>query len=332
SNNTCNNSIGSTNLIAIPQPANSHVHSGDNGFPEYGIGKNLHELVSYPDGLKHKLLNSLPYNSLINGIMKFYETAYNMGLGLLIDFREGGGVGCKASKDALSILNNKIDVLILGRPGPDFPRYCDGLGISSPLDYNPEEIVRLSNTYRPSMTHVAEDPESREKFDFEISLKASFDAIIHGLYLNEKDFIKLSQTNTYLIFCPTSNLWHGLRIPPIDLALKYNIKFSVGTDNASWFLPDIYKEVNELLLFLRLKGIKGEDVAKKLLESIYLNGYYLAKIRPKIIEEGNFANFLLIDGDNSNILRSINIYNAIVKRVMPGFIKYRIDRKKIYSF
>jgi cytosine/adenosine deaminase-related metal-dependent hydrolase len=326
--NNCNNYIGNENLIAIPQPANAHVHSGDNSFPEYGVKEELHELVAYPNGLKHKLLSSLSYEKLIGGISSFYSIAYNMGIGLVVDFREGGGIGCKASKEAQKYVKD-MDVVVLGRPGPDFPNNCDGLGISSPIDYKEDYVIDLSKKFKPSMTHIAEDEKTRKNNDFEIAMKSDFNAFIHGLYLNEKDFENLSHKNIYLIFCPSSNMWHGMRFPPVELTLKYNIKFAIGTDNASWFLPDVFRETYELLLILRLNRIRGEEVAKELMKSLYINGYKSIGLEPRLIEEGKTAHFLLIDGYNSGIINSINIYNSIIKRVQPEFIKFRIDKNNL---
>ncbi len=326
--NSCNNYIGNNNLIAIPQPANAHVHSGDNNFPEYGIDKSLHELVAYPNGLKHKLLNSLSYDELVNGISSFYETAYNLGLGLVVDFREGGGIGCKASKEASKDIKD-MDIIVLGRPGEDFPNNCDGLGISSPIDYDEKYVIELSKQFKPSMTHIAEDEDTRKRNDFEIAMKSEFNALVHGLYLSDKDFEILSDKNIYLIFCPSSNLWHGMKTPPISLSIKYNIKFAVGTDNASWFLPDVYREAYQLLLYLRLNQIKGEEIAKEILKSLYINGYKAAGVNPRIIKEGLPAHFLLVDGYNSNIINSLNLYNSIVKRVQKGFIIYRVDKNNL---
>ncbi|AFZ70758.1 hypothetical protein Calag_1036 [Caldisphaera lagunensis DSM 15908] len=325
---TCNNYIGNDNIIAIPQPANAHVHSADNSFPEYGIDKNLHELVSYPDGLKHKLLNSLSYNKLVSGISSFYRTAYSLGLGLVVDFREGGGIGCKASKEASKDIKD-MDIIVLGRPGNDFPNNCDGLGISSPIDYDENYVIELSRKFKPSMTHIAEDEETRNNNDFEIAMKSDFNALIHGLYLRNDDFEILKNKNVYLIFCPSSNLWHGKKFPPIDLSLKYNIKFAIGTDNASWFIPDVYREAYQLLLYLRLNQIKGEEIAKEILKSLYINGYKAVGVNPKIIKEGMPSHFLLIDGYSSSIINSLNLYNSIVKRVQKGFITYRVDKNNL---
>ena len=323
--NECKNYLGGEGLIAIPQPANSHVHSGDNSFPEYGVNKELHELVAYPNGLKHRLLKNLPYQKIVSGIRKFYITSYLMGVGLLVDFREGGGVGCLASKEASRGLEGKLKIVTLGRPGPNFPENCDGLGISAPLDYDPETLKMLVKQERYSQTHIAEDIENRRKGDLELAIELGFDTLIHGTYLGEQDIAKISDKGVNLVFCPSSNLWHGLRFPPIDLAIKQGIAFALGTDNAAWFLPDVYKEANVALLYLRSKGFRGDEIARTLLRALFINGYKIVNATPSTISEGNKAKLLLIDGENSGILRSLNIYSAIIKRSQFGFIKYRID-------
>ncbi|MCE4608384.1 MAG: amidohydrolase family protein [Caldisphaeraceae archaeon] len=323
--NECKNYLGGEGLIVIPQPANSHVHSGDNSFPEYGISEGLHELVAYPNGLKHRLFKTLPYQKIVSGIREFYITSYLMGMGLLIDFREGGGVGCLASKEASRGLEDKLKIVTLGRPGPNFPENCDGLGISAPLDYDPDMLKVLIKQQRYSQTHVAEDMENRRKRDLELAIELGFDTLVHGTYLEEQDIVKISDKGVNLVFCPSSNLWHGLRFPPIDLAIKQGITFALGTDNAAWSLPDIYREANIALLYLRSKGLRSDEIAKILLRALFINGYKIVDMTPSTISEGNKAKLLLIDGENSGILRSLNTYSAILKRSQFGFIRYRID-------
>jgi hypothetical protein len=158
--------VGSPAFIAIPQPANAHVHSADYAFPEYGVEKKLQQLVEYPNGEKHKRLQTLSREKLVLYTRKYYELAYMMGLGLLADFRELGGLGCRTGKNASENIRG-MDIIHLGRPGPMWPEYCDGVGISSPLDYDIETLRELTSFFPIAATHVAETKEARLRGDLE---------------------------------------------------------------------------------------------------------------------------------------------------------------------
>lgn len=323
------NAFGGDSLIVTPQPALLHTHSADHAFTEYGVDRDLESLVAPPDGLKHVKLSKLDKEPIVESILEFYRLAWRYGVGLLADFREGGGVGCSLAKEAYRRAPEGLQVLVLGRPGPEFPRGCDGLGISSPLDYSIEELKSLTNTLRPALTHVAETKKAREKGDLELAVKAGFDAVIHGTHLTEEDLMLIKTSGLGLILCPRSNLWHGIGIPPIYEALKVLDRIGLGSDNAAWMTPNIWREIEVAILIARSKGPVREWLARKILRGIFVESYKIMGAKPRIVEEGEPANFLIFNVDDYGFERAESVYYALTKRLGGENLVARVDGGEI---
>lgn len=306
--------LGGSWAVAVPQPANMHVHSADGAFPEFGEGLGLHELVAPPEGLKYRLLSSLGFQQTVTSISRTYLRAAAEGVGLLVDFREGGGVGCLAAQEARRLVQGAMDVVVLGTPGPAWPMWCSGLGLSSPLDYPASLVTSLARSHRPSMTHVAEDPANREQGDLEVALEAGFDAIVHGTHLSERDLAEVAAAGVGLVSCPRSNLWHGLRPPPVAAAVRLGVRLALGSDNAAWADPSPWAEASLALELARSQGLRGEIASRAVAEALFVNGYRMLGARPRTIEEGREARLVLIDGDAGGIVGAASPLAAIVKR------------------
>ncbi|MEM1873485.1 MAG: amidohydrolase family protein [Acidilobaceae archaeon] len=321
-------STGGRGFALVPQPGNAHVHSADHAFPEYGLELKLEELVAPPRGLKHRLLESTPEGRLVEAIAELYSLSWRTGLGLVIDFREGGGEGCRLAQLAKKKLRG-LEVLVLGRPGPGWPEFCEGLGLASPLGFSLEKLRELVSLKKPAMTHVAETVEARRGGDFELALAAGFDAIVHGTHLSREDLEVIAEKRVGLIACPRSNLWHSVGSPPIADALKAGVLLALGTDNASWSLPDIWEEARVAFYLARLQGEKSERVPREVLKAVMVNPYVMIGRKPPFIEEGSEARALLVLVEGYGVLNSHNIYAALVKRVGVFNIVARIDGSQV---
>ncbi len=315
-------SSGGSWALVVPQPANAHVHSADGAFPEFGTELGLHELVAPPEGLKYRLLTTLSRGRLVASIARTYWAAYLRGVGAVADFREGGGVGCAAAQEAARSLDRGIDVVVLGSPGPSFPQGCAGLGLSSPLDY-PEGTVRLlASSLKPSLTHVAEDPVNWAMGDLEVAIRAGFTAVVHGTYLNASELEALSSSGIGLVMCPRSNLWHSLRPPPVAQAVSAGVRLALGTDNAAWSDPDPWAEAQAALLLARHQGSREAQGA--ILRALLVGGYEVLGLKPRLLQEGLRAGFLLVDGEGSGVLRAADVMSAIIKRT-GNWLVARVD-------
>jgi cytosine/adenosine deaminase-related metal-dependent hydrolase len=322
---TCpRHALGGSSVVVLPQPANAHVHSADFAFPEYATGLSLLEAVAPPGGVKHRLLASTPKARIREAIRTVYRFAWRAGTGLLVDFREGGGEGCMLARDAASSLPPGMDIVILGRPGPGWPKGCDGLGLSSPLDHEPGELPRLVEAHRPAVTHVAEHREAREAGDFELAVGAGFDAIVHGVYLTGEDLDILAEKGVPLVACTRSNAWHSLGLPPLAEAWRRGVVLALGTDNAGWFPPDPWREGEAAALVARLQGLRDE-AARLVLQALFIGGYLALGREPRILDEGRPAFMVVVEDAGLGILEALNPLWAIVKRIYVESIVGRVD-------
>ncbi len=321
--------LGGEHVIITPQPVNAHIHTADYAFPEYAIEESLEEAVAPPHGVKHKLLGSLSDEALEDAILSAIRESWRQGVGLLVDFREGGGRGCRIGKRALERAPEGIEVLFLGRPGPEWPSYCDGLGLSSTLDLELGELRTLATKYRPAMAHVAETRSSRESGDLERAVDVGLDAVVHGVYLSMEDLALLAERGIGLIVCPRSNMWHGLPLPPIAGALRVGVRLGIGTDNAGLVKPDPWREAEAALLAARIEGYRERVLAKHILSALFVEGYRVVGQDPRVIGEGREAYMLLFNGAYSGILNARDHYNALIKRLDSGLLVARIDRGEV---
>ncbi|MEB3851281.1 MAG: amidohydrolase family protein [Desulfurococcales archaeon] len=322
--------VGGDWLVLLPQPANAHVHSGDHAFPEYGANLGLLDAVAPPGGLKHRLLASTPRRALVDALREYYTLAWRYGTGLLADFREGGGEGCVMAREALRSVPPGMDVFLLGRPGPGWPVGCDGLGLSSPLDYPPGEVKRLVEAHRPAVTHVAEHREAREAGDLEAALEAGFDAIVHGVYLSGGDLEELASRGVALILCVRSNAWHSLGLPPVAGAWRAGVTLGLGTDNAGWFPPDPWREAEALALAARLQGLRAE-AARLALEALFSGGYRALGAEPRLVVEGRPAGMVGVADRGLGIRRARDPLWAVVKRVTGEAVELRVDGGSVWG-
>jgi cytosine/adenosine deaminase-related metal-dependent hydrolase len=324
--------IGGERVVVTPQPANAHIHSADFSFPEYATEASLEEAVAEPYGVKHRLLSTLSDDMIIGAIKKVYEYSWRIGVGLLVDFREGGGKGCEQAKKAIEKLKGKdIIIKVLGRPGPQWPVGCDGLGLSTVFSVKHAELRELLATYRPAHVHVSETQKLRESDDFLIAVNEGFDALVHGTYLMKEDLYLIKKKDLTLILCPRSNMWHSLKKPPLKELYNLKIKIAIGTDNAGLIKPDIWREAETLLFLFRLQGIKDPGLPKYILEALFINGYNTVFLKPRIISEGDEAHLLIFDGETPGVINAINTYYAVVKRLSGEHLLFRIDKEKVFK-
>lgn len=315
---------GGSWAVVLPQPANAHVHSADGGFPEFGVDLGLHELVAPPDGLKYRMLSTLSGAELVASIARTYYLAYKMGVGLLVDFREGGGEGCQAAHAALRSTARDLELLVLGTPGPGFPEGCDGLGVSSPLDY-PESLLRqLTSLFPVSMTHVAEDPNNWAQGDLQEAIRSGFKGIVHGTYLTSEELEAVRDRGVGLVMCPRSNLWHGLRAPPVADAIRLGVTLGLGSDNAAWSVPEPWSEAELALLLARSQGLKSPLASRGVLRALFVGGYRVVGREPRTIVEGRRLHSVIVDGASTGILAASSVEDAIIKRSRYG-LAYRLD-------
>ncbi len=315
---------GGPGILALPQPANMHIHSADWIWQEYGVTMDLDELVAEPNGLKHRKLRTADRRLLTESALQAYRAAWERGTGLLVDFRELGGLGCTTARDAALMAPDGMDIVVLGRPGPGWPQGCMGLGISSPLAYDDLASV-ISGVEGPRATHIAETRHAREMHDLELALEYGFNILVHGVHLDRSDLEAVAGRGVGLVLAPRSNMWHGVGMPPVVEAVEAGVTLAVGSDNASWAEPDVWLDAAMLLYIARLRGERG--IAGSLIEALFYNGYRMLGREPKEPREGGEASFLIarLPGEPAKVE---SLEDWILKRA-GGRLIARMDRGEL---
>ena len=312
------------NAIAIPSPINAHIHSADFIFSGSGLKLSIEELVKPPHGLKHRLLRETANKDIAKSITYTLKYLKTTGVSAAADFREEGIKGVKLALKALKKVSFRH--IILGRPVKGYSekkvktllRLCHGIGLSSTLSFKPSFLNMLNKLAREEnkllAAHVAETRKSFEKGDFEYTLKHyKPDFIVHGTHLGSEEFSILAEKKIPLVLCPRANTFFGVGIPKIAEALKSSVIISLGTDNAGWILPNIWREVEYAF---NLAKMQDRSIAepKLFLKIITYNAAKTLKLENEgFIGEGMKANITFLK-TSPNIVCSKNMLASIILR------------------
>ncbi len=307
------------NGIIMPGLVNAHIHTGDYSFQEAGLDLGFEEVVASPGSLKHRLLESLPRQRIIDGIRSVLAYSIRTGVLVLADFREGGLEGVRialeASKDIL------LHYLVFARPsrGEEDPRKLVensyGIGLPTPLGYSREYLKHIRRVLgeKKIATHVGELAEHAEE-EYELATKVlKADFIVHGTHLKKKHFEELSTSNRGLVLCPRANSWFSVGLPPLEEVFGYNLRLGFGTDNAGWIKPDLWRELEYTWNILRLKHV-NIDPRRLLSIATYEAANILGLEDYGVVDEGYEASFIVLDSESIGFRFSYNPIASIVKR------------------
>lgn len=313
SRNKINNS-----LLGIPALINSHIHTADYSILEIGNNLTLEELVAPPHGLKHKMLSTISSKEIQEARKEVIDYLYKSGACLLADFVEGGFLRAKEAK-----IHHKVIHLVLGRPaGEDkikeakmlYP-IVEGLGLPDILSYTNEELELMYEIFKEKLRliHISETKKLHEMGDFYKALEHFRpQAIIHGTHLDKEEIKEAVSNKVSIIVCARSNFWFSTGEPPISEMLNEGINVAIGTDNAGWIKPDLWREMDFIYLLLRSK-LKGFRLAIEILKMATINGGKIFAIDPAI-KKGNKARIILLDSYITGIKKAHDKYSAIIKR------------------
>lgn len=337
-------SIKEKNLLMMPGFINSHVHIGDSFAKEAGINMNLVDVVAPPNGLKHKLLETIPEAIKIRGMINSVLEMLSNGITFFIDFREKGLQGISLLKKALK--DFPINYLVLGR----FETYnevepvykiADGIGFASytHIPLKVKELLRklINKNKKIIACHDAELARDKIVFD-DIIQDGIVNNIIHGTqYLNE-DLKIIKEKNLSIILCPRSNGYFGVGFPPINNIVKLNIPISLGTDNVMVNSLDLFEEMRYLYMIFRVLSkdkVESKISSKELLKMVTVNAAKNFELECTYgsISEDKFADFFMIDLNEPNFyihkLDNNNIFPLIVQRTKSENIKRTYIRGEI---
>ncbi|MFW9949651.1 MAG: amidohydrolase family protein [Candidatus Thorarchaeota archaeon] len=330
-------SVKKNNFLLIPGLINSHVHICDSFAKEQGFNKNLTEVVAPPNGIKHKLLESISKEIKTKGIQEAVSDMLANGITLFVDFRENGLFGINLLKDALN--SSAINYLILGRYKNQkdtelILKNADGLGFASYNQLSPsnkDHIHSLKKDYDRKLIACHDAEVSRDELLFnEIINDHLVDVIIHGTHYTLKDLKIIKENNIYLVLCPRSNGYFGCGFPPINEIYNLEIPISLGTDNVMANNIDLFEEMRYLYRISRVLASNNNNrkiSSKDLLKMVTINAAKILCLEKEFgsISEGKYADFSLLNLSDPNYYTyqfdSENIYNIVVQRTKAENIK-----------
>ncbi len=237
----------------VPTFINMHTHIGDYLCNEEPVG-GIAEIVG-PGGFKYRVIRNK--RRVYRGMRSAMRYMLREGISHFVDFREGGKEGVELLLQASLGLN--IHPIIFARA--ICPK-ADGIGLSSVSDYEEEYLKKMAQAAKAHgkkfAIHASE--RIREDIDFVLSLKPDF--LVHMLESTDEDLKKVKAQKVPIVITPRSNLFFG-KIPNIPRFLNFGLLLALGTDNAMFSLPSIFREMEAAYKLSRLYGyVNPEEILK----------------------------------------------------------------------
>lgn len=293
-----------------PALFNAHTHIGDTVGMEAPWSGGLEGLVTPPDGLKHRILRSIPRQVLVEAMRASIGVMARAGTRGFADFREGGEAGVRDLLEAAGDLPCRP--VIFGRDGGE--RIAEGIGIASIRDC-PDAEAAVSAARKDGKL-VAFHAGERDSLDIDGALSNDPDLLIHCTHAEDAHLREIADRGIPVAVCPRSNWILGVSSsrahPPIERMLDLGCTVLLGTDNAMFVQPDLWGEMAFVSTVYRIDP-------KEILSSAI--GGSASFFSPAFIEEGSPARFLILDPAKSNLSFSRDPVESIVKRAGPSDIR-----------
>jgi cytosine/adenosine deaminase-related metal-dependent hydrolase len=338
---SCTQCIDRSGFIGIPVLADTHIHVFDSAFLDAGMGLSLREAVAPGSGLKHRLLSRTPAEKLVEASRRTLGYLLSTGVGIVGDFREGGAEGCAMGIEAARGLS--IVYVPLCRPRSDLSDLHrlagmpGGLGLPSPLAYSEQQlrVIREEAARHGKLihVHVSEDPEDHEAGDYRLATgPLGADVLVHATHMERRELEDAAGRVRGIVACIRSNEWWGLGSPRLADMAELGITVGLGTDNAAWIKPDMWREMEAAFNLLRMQR-RGFSDARWILRAATLNGARLLGLEDRgALEEGFRADIVVLDPGVLGLSFSHDPIASIVKRGGPEAVfEVYIDGTPVYS-
>ena len=270
--------------LVLPAFANAHTHAGDAVVRDELAGT-LEDLVAPPYGLKHRVLAEASDEDVVAATRAYLEDMFHTGTATFWDFREMGLRGLRQLY--VATLGLPLRSRVFGRPKSlaydrdevrGLLRACDGIGISSLLDWNSDEAGKLARDAHAAgkafALHASE--RTRENIDAVLALKP--DLLVHLTDATDGDLARVAEARVPVAVCPRSNAFFG-KVVDLPRMVRAGLSLYLGTDNAMVNAPSMLRELDFAWKVARLRG----GVAPQLLLEMAMRG------RKGLNEPGNLA-------------------------------------------
>ena len=245
--------------IVVPAPVNAHTHLGDAMSTREPPAVPLARLVQPPDGYKFRLLATTRPETKVRAIRAALARMRRAGVAVAIDFREEGLEGVRLLRAAAK--GSGVRAVILGRPlrRPVDPtelravlRESDGIGLSSVEDESADArrlVARACRTVGKRFALHASEGSREDPADY---LDPRPDLLIHLAKASVDDLAAVRDARVPVAVCPRSNALFG-RQPDLRSMERLGVTMFLGTDNAMFHSPSIWRELEFAYVGSRLK-------------------------------------------------------------------------------
>jgi cytosine/adenosine deaminase-related metal-dependent hydrolase len=293
-----------------PALFNAHTHIGDTVGMEAPVSGPFEDLVTPPDGLKHRILRTTPRPVLLEAMRASIGVMVRAGTVGFADFREGGEEGVRDLREAARGLPCRP--VIFGRDGGE--GIAEGIGISSIRDCPDVEAVVAAAKREGKL--VAFHAGEQDPLDIDGALLYDPDLLIHCTHADDGQLREIADRGIPVAVCPRSNWILGVSSspahPPLERMLGLGCTVLLGTDNVMFVQPDLWGEMAFTSTVYRI------DPKEILTSAIGGSACFLA---PAYIEKGSPARFLVLDPAGSNLSFSRDPVASLAKRAGPSDIR-----------
>lgn len=287
----------------LPALFNAHTHIGDAVAMDLPVDVDLESIVTPPDGLKHRILRATERGALVSAMHATIGFMEQSGCAGFADFREGGVEGVEALLEAANGVSTRP--LIFGREGGELT--SDGFGISSVRDLPnlDSEIETARRAGRMIAIHAGE----RDNEDIEGALAYEPNLLIHCTHARRKDLRRCADEGIPIAICPRSNWILGVTRspdhPPVQEMIELGCRVFLGTDNAMFVQPDLWREMAFLSVIT--------DIPARTILEMGISGSSLTR-DPYWIEEGKKASIIEVNPERFNLNLSRDPVRTLVTR------------------
>ncbi len=283
--------------LILPAFTNAHTHAGDAVVKEELTGT-LEELVAPPHGLKHRVLSTAKDEDVILAMRGYLEGMITSGTAGFWDFREMGLRGVRQLYAAA--LGLPLRPVVFGRPTRlaydsnevrALLRACDGIGLSSLLDWDAGDAAKIAKDARRAgrafALHASE--RTREDMDAILDLKPSL--LVHMTEATDADLVAVREAGVPVVVCPRSNAFFG-KLVDLPRVARARVEMLLGTDNAMINAPSMLRELDFAWKIARLRG--GVE-PRLLLDAALRGGKGLSAPGDVTLAPGNPADLVVLD-------------------------------------
>lgn len=138
--------------------------------------------------------------------------------------------------------------------------------------------------------------------------------LAHAVHLDDKEINILHNTQSVLVHCPASNMKLNSGTFNFQKCLDAGLKITLGTDGVSSNNSlSMFSEMKVAALLAKISA--NSECAGRVVDifnAAGFNGFAALGLKSGKIQEGFFADFILVDLDNVFLLPGHNLYSDVI--------------------